>query len=105
MAQSSYVLLEDRGFIVVGGDDARSFLQGLISNDVDKVTSAHAIHAAFLTPQGKYLHDFFVVDVENSLIIDCEGARLDDLLRGFACTSCAPKSLSMTSPPIISPSP
>lgn len=81
MAQSSYVLLEDRGFIVVGGDDARSFLQGLISNDVDKVTSAHAIHAAFLTPQGKYLHDFFVVDVENSLIIDCEGARLDDLLR------------------------
>lgn len=81
MAQPSYVLLEDRGFIAVIGDDARPFLQGLISNDVDKVTPDQAIHAAFLTPQGKYLHDFFVVAIENALIIDCEAERLDDLLR------------------------
>ncbi len=81
MAERSYALLEDRGFIAVEGEDARSFLQGLVSNDIEKVGAGRAIHAAFLTPQGKYLHDFFVVQMENALYLDCEAARLDDLKR------------------------
>jgi folate-binding protein YgfZ len=81
MTQLSYTLLEDRGFIAVTGADTRAFLQGLISNDVDKVTPDQAAHAAFLTPQGKYLHDFFVIDTVNGLLLEGEAARLDDLLR------------------------
>jgi folate-binding protein YgfZ len=81
MAERSYALLEDRGFIAVEGEDAHSFLQGLISNDIEKAGAGRAIHAAFLTPQGKYLHDFFVVKMGEAFYLDCEAARLDDLKR------------------------
>ena len=76
-----YVVLEDRGLIGVDGEDARECLQGLVSNDVRRVAADRAIHAAFLTPQGKYLHDFFIVDDDGGLLLDCEARRLDDLKR------------------------
>jgi len=76
----SYVLLESRGLIGLAGEDARSFLQGLVSNDVKKVAAGRAVHAAFLTPQGKYLHDFFIIqDRDSSLVLDVEAARREDL--------------------------
>ncbi len=82
MTKNIYVILEDRGVLAVGGDEARSFLQGLISNDINKVTADHAIHAALLTPQGKYLHDFFIAQAaDGRLLIDCERERLPDLLK------------------------
>ena len=81
MADPRYVLLEDRGFVSVAGEDASTFLQGLVSNDVDKVSATRAVHAAFLTPQGKYLHDFFMVRMGETLLLDCEAARAGDLLR------------------------
>ena len=55
-----YVMLGNRGVLTVGGADRDEFLQGLISNDIDRVAADRAIWAAYLTPQGKYLHDFFV---------------------------------------------
>lgn len=81
MTERPYALLEDRGFIAVKGEDAPTFLQGLISNNIEKAGPGRAIHAAFLTPQGKYLHDFFVVRMGDALYLDCEAARLDDLKR------------------------
>jgi folate-binding protein YgfZ len=81
MTQGSYVLLEDRGLIAVDGEEARTFLQGLVSNDVDKVTPKRAVYAAILTPQGKYLHDFFILQVGDSLVLDCGGGRREDLLK------------------------
>ncbi|MGF1639884.1 MAG: YgfZ/GcvT domain-containing protein [Rhodospirillales bacterium] len=78
------ILLEDRGVIGIDGVDAREFLQGLVSNDVRKVTVDRAVHAALLSPQGKYLHDFFIVAVEGGLLVDCEAGRLDDLRRRLA---------------------
>ncbi len=85
MAEKFYTLLENRGLIRVTGADARDFLQGLISNDVNKVDGEQAIHAAFLTPQGKYLHDFFITELGGALIVDCEAApRLGDLMGRLA---------------------
>ena len=81
MTDASYGLLPDRGLIAVEGDDARAYLQGLISNDVNRVGPERAIYAAFLTPQGKYLFDFFVVERGAQLLLDCEAARLPDFLR------------------------
>jgi len=77
----SSLILEDRGLISARGDDSRSFLQGLISNDTGKITEQTAIYAAFLTPQGKYLHDFLIIEYEGALLIDCEEARLADLFK------------------------
>ena len=63
MGEARYVTLESRGVLKIDGPDARAFLQGLISNDVDKVSPARAIYATFLTPQGRYLHDFFIASL------------------------------------------
>jgi len=79
MNMSGYVILEDRGLVTVGGEDRASFLQGLISNDIAKASPERAIWAALLTPQGKYLHDFFIVDIDGTFYLDCEAARLMDL--------------------------
>jgi len=70
-----------RGLLRITGEDRATFLQGLVSNDVLAVGERHGIWAALLTPQGKYLHDFFVVGQGEALLIDGEGARIADLKR------------------------
>jgi folate-binding protein YgfZ len=81
MAEKTYVRLEKRGVLSVSGPDRRSFLQGLISNDITKVDATRAIYSGFLTAQGRFLHDFFVVELGDAFLLDCEGERLDDLRR------------------------
>lgn len=73
--------LKDRGVIAIEGPDAESFLQGLISNDVTKVTATQAIYGAFLTPQGKFLFDFFVTKSGDGLWLDCEAGRRGEFLK------------------------
>jgi folate-binding protein YgfZ len=75
-----YVVLESRAIVRVGGADARVFLQGLISQDIERVTADRAAYGAFLTPQGKYLHDFCIVQDGDDILLDCEAARADDLV-------------------------
>ena len=73
-----------RGLLLLTGEDRSSFLQGLVSNDVRKLSPTQAIWAALLTPQGKYLHDFFVAALGDGWLIDGEGARIADLKRRLA---------------------
>ena len=81
MADASFALLDDRGVLAVSGPDRRPFLQGLVSNDVDKVCPTASRYAALLTAQGKYLHDFMMVEAGESIWLDAEAARLGDLKR------------------------
>ncbi len=71
--------LAGRGVLSVAGGDAEEFLQSLISNDVSPAAAGHVVYAALLTPQGKFLHDFFVVRRDGAFLLDCEAARLGDL--------------------------
>ncbi len=79
MQANGYILPGSRGLVTVGGPDRVEFLQGLISNDIRRVAPDRAIWAALLTPQGKYLHDFFVTEIGGAFFLDCERARLMDL--------------------------
>ncbi|MDH5750205.1 MAG: folate-binding protein [Rhodospirillales bacterium] len=79
MASKYAAFPENRGILGLEGEDARKFLQGLVSNDVTRIAPDHALYSALLTPQGKFLHDFFIVQVGDALLLDCEGARLGDL--------------------------
>jgi hypothetical protein len=81
MADAFVLWPQERALIRIDGADARPFLQGIVSNDVNKVSPTRAVYAALLTPQGKYLHDFFIAELGGALVIDCEAARRDDLLR------------------------
>ena len=63
----------------VGGTDRVAFLQGLVSNDVTLVEPGRAVFAALLTPQGKYLADFFILAAprEPALLLDCAASQAD----------------------------
>lgn len=70
MTQLAY--LSDRGVIAVAGPDRVEFLQGLVSNDVALAVPGTAVWAALLSPQGKWLADFFVLSDGERLLLDCE---------------------------------
>jgi len=55
-------LLPDRGVVKVVGEAARTFLNGLLTNDIDKVTPGNPRFAALLTPQGKIIVDFIITE-------------------------------------------
>lgn len=81
MSSASFIPLTQRGALRIEGEDARTFLQGLVSNDVARVSVSRAIWAAFLTPQGKYLHDLFICEHAGALLLEGEASRLPDLKR------------------------
>ncbi len=81
MSNCFHTVLNDRAVISISGDDARSFLQGIISNDINRVSPDRAIYAAFLTHQGRYLHDFFITQCGEVLLLDCEADRATDFVR------------------------
>ena len=72
----------DRQIASVTGADALIFLQGMLSNDVLPLGKAPGIvWAALLTPQGKYLADFFVIKTTDALLIDIKSTIADATLR------------------------
>jgi len=62
-----------RSILAITGPDRGHFLQGLITNDVDRAADG-IVYAAMLTPQGKYIADFFVVGEPDRLLIDVDAA-------------------------------
>jgi tRNA-modifying protein YgfZ len=75
-----YTTLKNRGMVRVSGPDTRGFLQGLISNDINLLGSQPLVYACLLSPQGKFLHDFFLFEKGGAVHIDCEGGeRAKDL--------------------------
>ena len=81
MTDSPYfTTLQNRGLIHIEGKDRHAFLQGLITNDIEKLESGKLLYACLLSPQGKFLHDFFISEGDEFLVIECEGGeRAQDL--------------------------
>lgn len=76
-----YIPLENRGLIKIEGPDARDYLQGLVSQDMTRVTAGQAVYSAFLSPQGKFLYDFFCFELDGALMLDCEADRRSDFFK------------------------
>jgi tRNA-modifying protein YgfZ len=70
-----------RAFLRVTGPDRVKFLQGLVTNDVNRMVRHGIAYAAMLTPQGKYLTDFLMVCEPEAVLIDAPAAAVEDLLR------------------------
>tara|TARA_R110000868_G_scaffold1844_11_gene14627 strand:- start:8238 stop:9110 length:873 start_codon:yes stop_codon:yes gene_type:complete len=81
MSIKIHVVLAERGIVAISGEDSRDFLQGLITNDIQRVSPTCAIYAALLTPQGKFLHDFFIAEHKDRFLIDCKADRIPDLIK------------------------
>ena len=78
---NSACILEDRGILFVDGEDAKDFLQNIITNDINKVSDANSCFASLLTPQGKFLFDFLVIKHKKGYFIDCEKIQINDLFK------------------------
>jgi folate-binding protein YgfZ len=69
-----------RRILRLSGPETEEFLQGLISNDIRKLDQG-MVYAALLTPQGKFLADFFLARDGESVLLDVAEPLADDLLR------------------------
>ena len=84
MKKDQVVILEKRGVILISGDDAKDFLQNIITNDINKVSNKNSIFAALLTPQGKYLSDFFIIENQNGYLLDCAENSTEELVKNLS---------------------
>src|SRR4051812_4280874 len=76
--------LTDRAIIRVAGDDVRGFLQGLVTQDVATLDASTPRWSGLLTPQGKALFDFLLWADGDDILIDCEAAEAERLIRRLA---------------------
>jgi len=80
MKKDEIIILDDRGLISVIGNDAKEFLQNIITNDIEKVDQNNSIFSALLSPQGKYLCEFFIIHSKNGYFLDCSSESKSDLI-------------------------
>jgi len=81
MDKNEVIILEDRGFIQVKGVDAKEFLQNIVTNDLEKVTDSSAVFSSILTPQGKYLFEFFILKLKDTYLIECEKKSAEEIIK------------------------
>ena len=83
MEKNEVIVLEDRGFIKANGSDAKDFLQNIVTNDIEKVTSSTTVFSSILTPQGKYLFEFFIMRLEDGYLLECEKKSTIEIIKLF----------------------
>lgn len=71
---------ENRTILAIGGEERVAFLQGLVTNDVSAASDG-LVYAALLTPQGKYLSDFFLVDDGTRILLDVSSEQAPALAK------------------------
>jgi len=81
MEKNEVITLEDRGFIQVNGSEAKDFLQNIVTNDIEKVTYDSTVFSSILTPQGKYLFEFFILKLKDGYLIECEKKTTQEIIK------------------------
>ena len=81
MEQNEVITLEDRGFIEVKGAEAKDFLQNIVTYDIEKATVSSTLFSSILTPQGKYLFEFFVLKLNDGYLLECEKKSTIEIIK------------------------
>ena len=74
-------ILDDRAILYINGEDAKEFLQNLISNDINKVSDVNSCFSSLLTPQGKFLYEFIIIKHKSGYLLDCEKPQAEELFK------------------------
>ena len=74
-------ILDDRAILYINGEDAKEFLQNLISNDINKVSDVNSCFSSLLTPQGKFLYEFIIIKHKSGFLLDCEKPQAEELFK------------------------
>ena len=77
------IKFKNRVLLEIKGEDSRDFLQSIVTNNIDLISNDRSIYSALLSPQGKYLYDFFLFQDSkiNSIIMDCEKSLYEELIK------------------------
>jgi len=81
MEKNEVITLEDRGFIQVNGSEAKDFLQNIVTSNIEKVNNNSTLFSSILTPQGKYLFEFFVLKLKDSYLLECEKKSTIEIIK------------------------
>ena len=81
MEKNEVITLEERGFIQANGSEAKDFLQNIVTSDIEKVTSSSTVFSSILTPQGKYLFEFFVLKLKDGYLLECEKKSTTEIIK------------------------
>ena len=74
-------ILDDRAILYINGENAKEFLQNIVSNDINKVSDVNSCFSSLLTPQGKFLYEFIIVKHKSGYLLDCEKSQAEDLFK------------------------
>lgn len=75
------ICLANRSVVRLSGADRKSFLQGLVTNDINKLSATTPLYGLMLSPQGKVLFDFFVVENGDEIWLDCWREKAAELVQ------------------------
>jgi hypothetical protein len=78
------IILNNRSIISISGENIKVFLQGLITNDINKASDKKAIYAFMLGPQGRFLYDFFIIKNGEKFLLDCNKKLVDEIIQKFS---------------------
>jgi len=81
METDYYFINNDSRFINIAGDDRRDFLQGIITNDVKACNRNNPVYSCILSPQGKFLADFFLIELGGSYLIEIHNQFFDSIVQ------------------------
>jgi len=74
-------ILDDRGFIQINGDEAKEFLQNIVTNDIEKISEKFTLFSSIFTPQGKYLYEFFILKFADGYLLECEKNVVQEIIK------------------------
>jgi tRNA-modifying protein YgfZ len=73
--------LNNRSIISIKGENCKQFLQSIVSNDVKKINEKKAIYSFILNPQGRFLYELFIFNINNEIFIDCFKEKEDEIIK------------------------
>ena len=77
--RKKYFHNNSNSFLKIKGTDCLKFLQGLISNDIYITNRNRGIYSSLLSPQGKFMYDFFLVKFKDSILLECNKEIIEEL--------------------------
>ena len=83
LPKNKYHLCLNKSILKISGSDRFKFLQGMVSNDLSILNDSNSIYCAFLTPQGKFLYDFYIINHKNFYYLECLKKKEKEIIKKF----------------------
>ena len=73
--------IKNNTLILIEGDEKFKFIQGIISNDITLLKKKKSIYSSILTPQGRFIYDFFITYWKDNFLLECHKLNSEELLK------------------------